>query len=147
MNQFPFQDILNIPYPNEEIERDFPEKVLYAAQFAPFSALTGHDEQVEETARYTEDAIILDESEQERLNRKLCYLKENISQMPEISATYFVKDSKKNGGSYHTKTGRLAKIFQKETTLLFSDGTKIPIKTIIAIESPLFDSMESISDV
>ncbi len=146
MYRFPYLDILDTPYPNEEIEQDFPEKVLYAAQFAPFSALTGHDEQVEETARYTEEAILLDESQQVLLNRKFCYLNEKISQTPEISVTYFVKDSRKNGGTYHTKTGKLIKFFQKESALLLSDGTKIPLKCIIAIESPLFDNIESISD-
>ncbi len=146
MNRFPYQDILNLPYPNEEIERDFPEKVLHAAQFAPFSALTGHNEQVEETARYTEEALLLDESEQELLNRKFCCLKENLSQSPEISVTYFVKDSKKSGGSYLTKTGFLLKIYQKEKFLLLSDGEKIPMKNIIAMESPLFDHLVSSSD-
>jgi len=54
MNDFQYNDILNIPYPNPEIEKDFPDKILRAAQFAPFAALTGYDEAVEETARLTD---------------------------------------------------------------------------------------------
>lgn len=50
MSNFEFQDILNMQYPNPEIEKDFPDKILRAAQFAPFAALTGYDEAVIETA-------------------------------------------------------------------------------------------------
>ena len=51
MSNFEFEDILNMQYPNSEIEKDFPDKILRAAQFAPFAALTGYDEAVIETAR------------------------------------------------------------------------------------------------
>lgn len=139
MSRFPYNDILNLPYPNEEIERDFPEPVLYAAQFAPFSALTGHDEQVEETARLTQPQAVLEEDEKEILNRKFCFLKENLSKKPEISVSYFVKDSKKAGGSYHKKTGILKKILSREQVILLSDETKIPMKSICSLECPLFD--------
>ena len=42
MSNFEFQDILNMQYPNPEIEKDFPDKILRAAQFAPFAALIKH---------------------------------------------------------------------------------------------------------
>ena len=61
MNEFQYDDILNYQYPNPEIEKDFPDKILRAAQFAPFAALTGHDEAVKETARLTDQRIELDE--------------------------------------------------------------------------------------
>ena len=63
-----FDDILNMPYPNMQIEKDFPDKVLRAAQFAPFAALTGYDDAVTEKARLTEKKIELDEYEKEELN-------------------------------------------------------------------------------
>lgn len=50
MDKFQYDDILNYQYPNPEIERDFGESVLRAAQFAPFAALTGFDEAIDETA-------------------------------------------------------------------------------------------------
>ena len=39
------------------------DRMMRAAQFAPFAALTGHDEAVRETARLTEEEIELDEYE------------------------------------------------------------------------------------
>lgn len=53
-SKFRYYDILNMKYPNPEIERDFPDKVHRAAQFAPFAALTGHDEAIEETVKRIE---------------------------------------------------------------------------------------------
>ncbi|MBP3448062.1 MAG: hypothetical protein J6K51_03470 [Clostridia bacterium] len=138
MSQFPYNDILNLPYPNEEIERDFPDKVLHAAQFAPFAALTGHEEQVEETARVTEEEILLDDTAKEILNRKFCYLREHLSENPEISVTYFIKDQKKEGGSYAVKTGNLAKILTYEQAIVFSDGEMLFMKQIHSVNSPLF---------
>ena len=74
MNNFQYNDILNMPYPNPEIEKDFPDKILRAAQFAPFAALTGYDEAVEETARLTDSKLELDEYQKAELNDKLLFL-------------------------------------------------------------------------
>lgn len=74
MSNFEFEDILNMQYPNSEIEKDFPDKILRAAQFAPFAALTGYDEAVIETARLTDRKLELDEYTKEELNRKLNFM-------------------------------------------------------------------------
>lgn len=71
-----------------------------AAQFAPFAALTGHSEAIDETARLTDSKIELDEYEKEIIDRKLRIITENISTMPEITVCYFVPDEKKAGGAY-----------------------------------------------
>lgn len=55
-------------YPNPEIEKDFPDKILRAAQFAPFAALNGYEEAVAETARLTDKKIELDEYQKDELN-------------------------------------------------------------------------------
>ena len=77
MSEFKYKDILNMKYPNPEIERDFPDKILREAQFAPFAALTGHNDAIDEAARQTDRKIELDEYEIERLNNKLKYLSES----------------------------------------------------------------------
>ena len=50
-----------------------------AAQFAPFSALTGHNDEVMEKARLTEDFIYLDESQIDNINQELNYIIDNFS--------------------------------------------------------------------
>ncbi len=142
MNDYKFNDILNLPYPNPEIEQDFPDKVLHAAQFAPFAALTGHDAAVEETARFTERETLLDESQKEELNRKLCFLKEHLWSAPLVSVTYFVKDQKKEGGSYRTVNTRIKKIGESQKAILLEDGTKILMNDIVDLDCDLFPNEE-----
>lgn len=123
-----------MPYPNPEIENAFPAPVLRGAQFAPFAALTGHDEAIAETARLTDGRVWLSEFEQEEINRTLCYLSENLEGCPAISVNYFVPDGKKQGGAYITHQGTLRKIRTPEQMLCFSDGTEIFIPDILSIE-------------
>lgn len=142
MSNFEFQDILNMQYPNPEIEKDFPDKILRAAQFAPFAALTGYDEAVIETARLTDRKLELDEYTKEELNRKLNFLKDNLDDLPETSITYFVPDSKKAGGKYVTKKGYIKKIREFESDVVFDDDTEILIDDILYVENDLFTEIE-----
>ena len=65
-----YDDIINLPphksnkYPHMPINKR-------AAQFAPFSALTGYNEAINETKRQTQDKIELDEEYKLILNNKL----------------------------------------------------------------------------
>lgn len=138
MNSFEYDDILNMEYPNDEIEKDFPDEVLRAAQFAPFAALTGHDEAILETARITSCKLELDEYTKAELNQKLNILKENLTNSPYVSITYFLADKKKSGGKYVIKRGSIRKIREFESDIIFEDSTIIPIDDILHIESTLF---------
>ena len=143
MSEFQYNDILNMPYPNPEIEKDFPDKILRAAQFAPFAALTGHDEAIEETARLTDSKVELDEDKKAELNDKLQFLN-NSDVDEEVSITYFVPDKKKSGGAYITKRGIALKVREYEKDIVMEDGTEIPIDDIFAIEGNQFNETESI---
>lgn len=143
MNDFQYNDILNMPYPNPEIEKDFSDKILRSAQFAPFAALTGHDEAIEETARLTDSKVELDEYQKAELNDKLQFLS-NSDVDEEVSITYFVPDKKKSGGAYITKRGIVLKVREYEKDIVMDDGSEIPIDDIFAIEGNQFDETESI---
>lgn len=142
MGEFQYNDIINYQYPNPEIEKDFPDKILRAAQFAPFAALTGHDEAVKETARLTGRKIEIDEYAKDELNRKLNYIKEHIDDEQMYSITYFVPDKKKDGGQYVTITDFVIKIKEYENTIVMDDSTEIPIPDILMIESDVFVQIE-----
>ena len=143
MSEFQYNDILNMQYPNPEIEKDFPDEILRAAQFAPFAALTGFDEEVEETARITDSKVELDEYQKAELNDKLLFLN-NSEGDEEVSITYFVPDKKKSGGAYVIKKGIVIKVREYEKDIVMYDGTEIPIDDIIAIEGNQFNETESI---
>ena len=143
MSEFQYNDILNMPYPNPEIEKDFPDKILRAAQFAPFAALTGYDEAVEETARLTDNKLELDEYQKAELNDKLQFLG-NSEDDEEVGITYFVPDKRKSGGTYITKKGVVLKVREYEKDVVMEDGTEIPIDDIIEIDGSQFNETESI---
>lgn len=81
-----------------------------SAQFAPFSALTGYNEAVKETARLTDEKIELNDDDIEIINMKLNVIENKIKEKPEVDIVYFVKDKNKSGGTYITRTARVTKI-------------------------------------
>lgn len=105
-----------------------------AAQFSPFAAVVGYDDAVEETARYTDSMIELSEDEVVLLNGALARLRESIGEKPQIRVTYFVPDAKKDGGEYVSKTGIVKRIDEYENVLIFTDGDKVAVSSIIKVE-------------
>lgn len=132
-----YDDIMNMNYPNPEIEKDFPDKILRAAQFAPFAALNGYEEAVAETARLTDKKIELDEYQKAELNAKLTMIANSDSIEP-ITITYFAPDMVKSGGAYISKTGVVDEIRDYDKQVIMDDGTVIPVNDILSIEGKAF---------
>ncbi|MBQ4466506.1 MAG: hypothetical protein II916_11225 [Oscillospiraceae bacterium] len=101
-----------------------------AAQFAPFAALTGFDEQIGETARQTDAQHILTEDEMAALNQALVWLLEHESEKPLVTVVYFQPDAFKQGGAYLTYCGHLRFFDEAEGLLKFTDGTVIAVRAI-----------------
>ena len=112
-----------------------------AAQFSPFAALTGYDAAVKETARLTDEKIVLDEYAKSMLSDRLQIIAEHIDDLPEVTFKYFVPDKKKSGGAYVGVTGMVKEIDEFERIVVLADGTKIPILEIYEIESGLFTEL------
>lgn len=109
-----------------------------AAQFSPFAALTGHNEAVRETERLTDERIELDENKKTILNEKLQIIMEKQKEQPEITFTFFMPDSRKNGGKYVDITGVVKKIDEIERCVRLMDGTRILINYIYEISGDIF---------
>lgn len=137
-----YDDIINLPH---HVSKVHPQMTMYqrAAQFAPFAALTGHDAAIRETARLTDSQIELGDENNEILNRKLAILRDHLKDMPDVTITFFQPDEKKSGGSYETYTGNLRVIDDYEQYLIMSDGNKIPLPSVLDIDSKLFDDEET----
>lgn len=135
-----YEDIIHLPH---HVSATRPQMSMSdrAAQFSPFAALTGYDEAIKETGRLTDDRIELDENTRTALDIKQAYLAENINIHPEISITYFLPDTKKDGGEYVTAIGSLKRIDEYERMLIFVDGRKIPMDEIANIDGNLFKDL------
>ena len=104
-----------------------------AAQFAPFAALTGYEESIEETARLTDRRIELSEYEIEELNAKLNFIQEHIKERPEVTITYFQQDERKEGGAYLTVIGKVRRIDDANKVIIFEDERLTYIEKITDI--------------
>ena len=133
-----YDDIINLPH-HESTKHPKMPALDRAAQFLPFAALAGHDAAVRETARQTDNKMELDEIRKEELNEHLQLLMEHLVQKPQVSITYFVPDTKKEGGSYLTITGAIGKIEENQRQVIMENGTVIPMNDIYEIEGTIFD--------
>lgn len=109
-----------------------------AAQFAPFAALTGFDDDVKETARQVDEFTQIDEDEREMLDRKIQILNEYKIKNQEFTITYFEPDDLKDGGKYVTKKIVLKDIDPVERILRTRDNQKIELDLIVDINSDIF---------
>lgn len=85
-----YDELLYLPHP---VSKKHPRMAIEkrAAQFAPFAALSGHADAVEETARITEEKLELTEERKEQINRVL----QSLLPGDKILVVYFIEDEKK----------------------------------------------------
>lgn len=128
-----YDDIINSPAPVSKYHAHMSMHDR-AAQFAPFAALTGYDDEVDEVSRLTETKTELTDDEIDYINLCLSQIRLDITNHPEISVIYFVPDELKCGGKYIKKTGTIKKIDEYTMFITFDDMTSIPIDDILSIE-------------
>lgn len=97
-----------------------------AAQFAPFAALTGHDEAIAEMARLTDVRPEMTPEEAEKLSARLQLLAA-MPEAPEVCYRYFVADLYKKGGHIEQHVGRIRRILPDEGIIEFTDGFRAPL--------------------
>ena len=112
-----YRDIMDMPHPVSPGRPHMPLSVR-AAQFAPFAALSGYGEAVEEKEKLDWQLRIL--AQKERPGK--------------ISVTYFVPDAHKSGGAYVSASGFVKKIDYMRKKIFLSDGTEIPAENIQMIK-------------
>ena len=125
-----YDDIINLSRPKSN--RPSMSIDARAAQFAPFSALTGYNEAIVEVGRFTTSKRELSEGLKENINEKLRYIKENCFS-DTVSISYFVKDKTKSGGEYITKIIKIKKIDVYNKRLIF-DNEEVLFDDILEIE-------------
>ena len=105
-----------------------------AAQFAPFAALVGYDEEIGEAARSTDGREELSEDAIDALNQAFQKLLEHEEERPLVTVTYFQPDAKKDGGRYITYTGNFRFYDAEKRVMKFVDGMVIGVGQVCRIE-------------
>jgi len=134
-----YDDIINMPHYVSKKRPQMPMENR-AAQFAPFSALTGYSDKIKETSRIVDKKIDLSDEEKNTINEKILLLRDNIKDNTQVSITYFIKDKKKDGGSYITTIDIIKKIDMYNKLIILESGIKILFDDVYNIESNLFDN-------
>lgn len=109
-----------------------------AAQFAPFSALNGHEEAINETARTTSERINLSQNDLLILSDRLNLALTKISDRPELSFTVFVPDPLKHGGKYITVNGIIRRFNEYDREILLEGNQTLNLDDIISINGNIF---------
>ena len=125
-----YDDIINLPHHRSKTH---PHMALIdrAAQFAPFAALTGYGDAIDETARLTDGRPELSEQQLAELNERLLQIMAQPNTAVRI--TYFVPDEKKSGGRYEQTEGVIKKIDEIAKVIVTDGGEKIPLSDIVEL--------------
>ena len=129
-----YDDIINLPHHVSKTRTPMSMENR-AAQFAPFAALSGHYEAINETARRTSSKIELSEGELANLTKRLDYA---LQLQSPVTVTYFQPDSHKEGGQYVTVEGIIKKIDEYEGSIIFTDKRSIQLADVLSIEGDIF---------
>lgn len=135
-----YDDIINLPHPTSA---NHPRMSMHnrAAQFAPFAALTGYEDAIDEEGRLTEDKIELDEQRREALDEKIRLLMDHKELNPSVKITYYVPDEKKEGGAYKEHVGTIKKIDTLKHIICFDDGVELSVENLFDVESSIFNGI------
>lgn len=132
-----YDDIINLPHHVSRTRTPMPLENR-AAQFAPFAALTGHDDAIAETARLTAKRPELSREELDMLSRRLAYAVEKGAC---VRITFFSPDPFKQGGSYEQAEGVIKKIEESENCILLTNGQNISLAEVVRIEGRIFEDI------
>lgn len=126
-----YDSIINLKY--QKSSKHTPmSKEQRAAQFMPFSALTGYDNKIKEARRATDKKRILSSDELASLNEEIIYLRNNLGIEAEI--IYFIPDKYKTGGRYENKRGFIKSVDETNKLIIFMDKTSITFSAILSIK-------------
>ena len=128
-----YDDIINLAHHKSQ-KRKPMDSYMRAAQFAPFSALTGYEETIYETGRETDEKVILDENQKDEINYRLTYLLSCKDEDIMSRITYYVPDKTKNGGKYVTVCDVIAKYNDVNKSILTKRGMEISIDDVLSLE-------------
>ena len=127
-----YDDILYLEHP---VSKNHKQMSIYdrSAQFAPFAALVGYDESIEEAGKIYESQITISDDKIEEIGRIISYIVSIIEEKPRVKITYFKALKNKNQGKYIDVVDRVIKV-DELNHLLYLEKDKIRMSDINDIE-------------
>lgn len=124
-----YSDIINAYH---EISNKHPRMSIQnrASQFAPFNALTGYSDLIDDISKIKDKKIDLYKDLEDSINNKLIYINEHIKDNIKVIITYFDNKNMK----YIKKKCIVKKVDTIYNMIKLNDNTKISMFDIINIE-------------
>ena len=130
----PYEAIIDHPH---FVSKKYPPMPMEkrAAQFSPFKAMVGYDDEVEEESRFTDSEIFMDENRLEELDDRMRTVAGKVAagERPVVTITHFVPDDRKEGGEYVVTEGRVRRIDEITGVLVLTDGRRIEIGRVTEV--------------
>ena len=123
-----YDDIINLPHHVSKNHRRM-SNTDRAAQFAPFAALTGFEQVIDQAGVYKEKRIIISNEEKIEISNKLSFLKDNIKNNINIEIRYY--DDLYGGYVYIKGLVRKIDIYHKSLTV---ENVIVKFKDIIKLD-------------
>ena len=136
-----YEDIIDLPRFVSK-NRKHMSNADRAAQFAPFAALNGYEESIEEAARITDERIELGDEEVQELDRRFALIAMHIKERPRVRITYFIPDEHKKGGCYVEKDLSIRWIDLVERLIVTTDKEKYDLDSICRVDGELFENLD-----
>ena len=118
-----YDDIINLPH---HTSKNHPEMSIYnrSAQFAPFAALTGYDESINEAKKIYDKRIELSDDKIEELNKTFqILLSFTDDNKPLVKVHYFSHLKEENKGNYIELVGKFKSINPHNKTIKIENIT------------------------
>ena len=134
-----YSDIIDLPH-HQSVRRPHMPNYNRAAQFAPFAALVGYDQMVQDTVdtRLNEKKKILGEDDKKLLDEKIQILRKHLKDQPEIEIIHYEDKAGANGGVYRFVSGKLKKIEKSPFVLILEKNTRVRAVDILSIQAEIF---------
>ena len=104
-----------------------------AAQFAPFAALTGFGDSIQETGRLTDERPELSDEERDEMDLRFRILEVHFKEDPFVQIRYFVPDERKEGGRVVEKSFEIHQIDTVNEVVIATDRKRYDMNSILDI--------------
>lgn len=123
-----YASILKRSY-TKSLHHPWMRESMRAAQFAPFAALSGHEEAIKKVCQYLEKQALPAEDDLLQIKRQLDYLKQAGKQL--ISISFIDKD---NPDKIIQLTEKVKRIDEYNQAIVMESKQKIPFNRILQLE-------------
>ena len=135
-----YSDIIDLPH-HQSVRRPHMTNYNRAAQFAPFSALVGYADLVQDASvmLLNDKKDLLSEDAKQTLDIKFEILRHHLSEQPTIEIIYYDGNAGTKGGMYCAITGMLKKIEEYPPRLILEEGKQVNCEDILDIYGQVFE--------